>query len=320
MSFSKEVKKELSKQLSPARHCRIAELAAILQLCADFGYDESGKIYLKIQTENLTVAQKSFILIRYTFQAQIEVSVRQGMNVKRNYAYYIELPKEKDILTVLKATKLIYESGALWGGHQGVHRLLVQNTCCKRAYIRGAFLACGSITNPTRGYHFEIALTDENQAEDLRRTIHSFGIEAKIVLRKKYYVLYVKEGSQIVDILGVMEAHVALMDLENVRILKEVRNSVNRQVNCETANISKTVTAAAKQIEDIKYVRDVMGFSKLTDGLRQIAELRLEHGDVTLQELGKMLDTPISKSGVNHRLRKISEIAEKLRSQKEDLV
>lgn len=320
MSFSKEVKKELSRQLSQARHCRIAELAAILQLCADFGYDGNGKIYLKIQTENLTVAQKSFMLIRCTFQAQVEVSVRQGMNVKRNYAYYIELPEKKDILTVLKATKLMDESGALWGGHQGVHRLLVQNTCCKRAYIRGAFLASGSITNPTRGYHFEIALTDENQAEDLRRTIHSFGIEAKIVLRKKYYVLYVKEGSQIVDMLGVMEAHVALMNLENVRILKEVRNSVNRQVNCETANISKTVTAAAKQIEDIKYVRDVMGFSRLTDGLQEIARLRLEHADVTLQELGKMLDTPISKSGVNHRLRKISEIAEKLRSQKEDLV
>lgn len=320
MSFSKEVKKELGQQLSKARHCRIAELAAVLQGCADFGYDKNGKIYLKIETENLTVAQKSFILIKCTFKVHIEVSVRQGMNVRKNYVYYLELPGEKDILTVLKATKLIDESGALWGGHPGVHRLLVQNTCCKRAYIRGAFLVSGSITDPNKGYHFEIALTDSSQAEDLQRTIHSFDIDAKIVLRKKYYVLYVKEGAQIVDMLGVMGAHVALMNLENVRILKEVRNSVNRQVNCETANISKTVTAATKQIEDIKYVRDTMGFSDLTEGLRQIAQLRLEHEDVTLQELGKMLDTPISKSGVNHRLRKISEIAEKLRSQKEDLV
>lgn len=320
MSFSREVKEELGRHKNEARHCRLAELAAILQICGDFGYDKDGNIYLKLETENLTVAEKSFMLVRCTFGIQIDVSVRRNALGRKNTVYFWRVTERKDVEKILKATKLLDETGAVWGGDRGVHRLLVQNTCCKRAYIRGAFMAAGSVTDPNKAYHFEVALTDMGQAMDLQRVVRSFEIDAKIVRRKKYYVLYVKEGDQIVEMLGVMEAHVALMHLENVRILKEVRNSVNRQVNCETANINKTVTAATKQIEDIKYVRDAMGFGKLTDALRQIAELRLEHPEVSLQELGGMLDKPIGKSGANHRLRKISEIADKLRNQKEDLI
>lgn len=142
----------------------------------------------------------------------------------------------------------------------------------------------------------------------------SFSIEAKIVERKKNYIVYLKEGARIVDFLNVMEAHVALMEFENVRILKEMRNSINRKVNCETANIKKTVSAAARQIEDIQYIKDTSGFGTLPKGLAQIANLRLEHAEVSLKELGEMLVPPIGKSGVNHRLRKLSEIAENLRN------
>ena len=156
-------------------------------------------------------------------------------------------------------------------------------------------------------------------ALQLKELMADFGMEAKIVERKKYHVLYIKEGSQIVDFLNVIEAHIALMELENVRIVKEVRNSVNRQVNCETANISKTVTAAARQIEDIRYLQCKMGFSQLADGLREVAELRLDYPDSSLQELGKMLTVPIGKSGVNHRLRKISRIVEQLREKNGDI-
>ena len=135
-----------------------------------------------------------------------------------------------------------------------------------------------------------------------------------MVERKKNYIVYVKEGARIVDLLNVMGAHVALMDFENVRILKDVRNSVNRQVNCETANIKKTVSAAARQIEDIQYIRDTSGFGTLPKGLAEIAIIRLEHAEVSLKELGGMLDPPIGKSGVNHRLRKLSEIAQEMRN------
>ena len=152
-------------------------------------------------------------------------------------------------------------------------------------------------------------------AQYLRYIMNSFDMDAKIVQRKKNYVVYLKEGAQIVDMLNVMEAHVALMNLENVRILKEMRNAVNRKVNCETANIHKTVSAAVKQMQDIAYVRDHLGFDKLPDGLKDVALTRLKYPEATLKELGTLLEEPVGKSGVNHRLRKLSEMADKLREQ-----
>ena len=153
------------------------------------------------------------------------------------------------------------------------------------------------------------------KALQLREMICSFDLDAKIVQRKGHYVVYIKEGAQIVDILNVMEAHKALMNLENIRIVREMRNSVNRKVNCETANINKTVSAAVKQIEDIEYLQTHMGLDKLPENLVQIAQLRLDQREATLKELGMMLSPPVGKSGVNHRLRRLSEMAEKLREQ-----
>ena len=201
-----------------------------------------------------------------------------------------------------------------------VRHVLIQNPCCRRAYIRGAFLASGSVSDPEKGYHCEIVCADSARAEQLSAMLESFGIEAKITLRKHSYILYVKEGSQIADILNVMEAHVGLMKFENIRILKEMRNSVNRQVNCETANLNKTVSAAVKQIEDIQYIQSTIGFEKLPENLAEIARLRLEQPGMSLKELGQMLTPPVGKSGVNHRLRKLSFIAEELREHKEERI
>ena len=186
---------------------------------------------------------------------------------------------------------------------------------CIRDSIRGAFIAAGSMSDPRKAYHFEIVCSSEGTAESLQEIMNSFDVSAKVVQRKKNYVVYLKEGAHIVDILNVMEAHVALMKLENVRIFKEMRNAVNRKVNCETANINKTVSAAVRQLEDIVYIRDTLGFDKLPDGLRDVALTRLENPEVALKELGGLLEHPVGKSGVNHRLRKLSEIAEKLRAQ-----
>ena len=198
-------------------------------------------------------------------------------------------------------------------GLQAIERASVQPVCCKRAYIRGAFLAAGSVSNPSKSYHFEIVCGTEDRARHLQEIMNSFGLDAKIVKRKKNYVIYLKEGSQIVDVLNIMEAHVALMELENVRIFKEMRNSVNRKVNCETANINKTVSAAVKQVKDIEYIRDTIGLDKLPEGLKDVALTRLAYPEATLKELGNLLETPVGKSGVNHRLRKLSEVADKLR-------
>ena len=240
--------------------------------------------------------------------------------------YYVEITDPGQVETVLQGTKLSVNEGdgeTLYTENA----LLTQQSCCKRAFIRGAFLASGSISDPEKGYHFEIVTQDERKAAHLQEIICSFQIDAKIVLRKKSYVVYVKEGGEFVGMLefmvafvALMEANVALMNLENIRILKEMRNSVNRKVNCETANINKTVNAAVKQIEDIRLIEQKKGFHNLNEGLAEIAELRLQYPEATLKELGMMLNPQVGKSGVNHRLRKLSEIADELRMNEEDLL
>lgn len=315
MSFSKSVKEELSMQISDARHCRLAELAAMLTYGGQLIQNKSNLV-LKFQTESRMVARKYFTLMRKTFNINIDISIKrnQGSNDSQTYTLIV---KNKDrVVNILQAAKISIEdteNGRI--GNPG--QLVIQNACCKRAFIRGAFLVSGSMSNPKKAYHLEFVTEDPVKAGRLAEIICAFSIDAKIIKRKRHYVVYIKEGSQIVDILNVMGAHVSLMDLENVRILKEMRNQVNRQVNCEAANINKTVEAASKQINDILYIRDYVGFGNLTEGLSDIAELRIEHPDASLKELGTMLLPPISKSGVNHRLRKLSMIAEDYREHKE---
>ncbi|MBQ1688465.1 MAG: DNA-binding protein WhiA [Lachnospiraceae bacterium] len=316
MSFSKNVKEELSKHIPQARHCQIAEIAAIVNLCGKIEVGQK-ETQLKIYTDNLTVARKYFMLIKETFHGEVAILNRNGQGNKNSYALLLKEQKLTD--QILKAIKVMREDYSFVEPQGVVDRCLLQNTCCKRAFIRGVFLTNGSMSDPEKTYHFEIIMSTESRALQIQEVIRSFGIDAKIVIRKKYYVVYVKDGSQIVDILNIMEAHKALMDLENIRILKEMRNSINRKVNCETANINKTVTAATKQIDDIVYIKEQMGFSDLSPGLEEVALLRMEHPDASLKELGEMLSQPLGKSGVNHRLRKLSEIADRLREQKEEL-
>ena len=225
----------------------------------------------------------------------------------------MSVPKDADARKVLLATKLLDEHGEIGENLSVVGNLVIQNPCCRRAFLRGAFLAAGSISDPEKFYHFEIACVTEAKARQIQNIIATFDMEARIVRRKKYFVVYIKEGSQIVNLLSVMEAPVALMELENIRILKEMRGSVNRQVNCETANINKTVSAAVKQIEDITYIRETEGLDKLPENLEEVARLRLERPEASLKELGEALNPPVGKSGVNHRLRKLSILAEELR-------
>ena len=303
MSFSSKVKSELSRQSTNARHCQIAELTAIISLCGRIVISVTDKYMIKIHTENIAVARKCFTLLRKTFNINTEISIRQNNSVLNSRMYSVIISRHEDARKVLEATKLIDENNEI-----------VMQECCKRAFLRGAFLASGSISDPEKFYHFEIVCATEKKAVQLQEIIKHFRIDAKIVERKRHFVVYIKEGSGIVDILNVMEAHVALMEFENIRIVKEMRNSVNRKVNCETANLKKTVSAAVKQIEDIVYIRDTIGLSGLSEGLELVARARLDNPDASLKELGSMLNPPVGKSGVNHRLRKICEIADGLRN------
>ena len=315
MSFSSKVKDELSRQLSPARHCQIAETAAIISLCGKITISEEDHYAIKIHTENVAVARKYFTLLKKTFNIRTDVSIRSGINPGRSRTYIVAVREHEEALKVLQAVKLINSQGEIGENLSLIRNVVLQNACCRRAFIRGAFLAAGSISAPEKFYHFEIVCPTEPKAEQLKNIIATFDIEAKIVPRKRYYVVYIKEGDQIVDILNVMEAPVSLMELENIRIVKEMRGSVNRQVNCETANINKTVSAAVKQIEDIRFIQSVAGLSGLPESLQEMARIRLERPEATLKELGEALEPPVGKSGVNHRLRKLSLVAEELRQQ-----
>lgn len=313
MSFSREVKEELSHSVPAARHCQLAEISAILSMCGIIQISVYHKLEIEVRTENSAVARKFYTLIRKCFHICPQVCIRSHSNNHRVHTYVQTISVHEEAVKILKATKLMDTKGQIEEHLMVMDPLLIQNTCCKRAFIRGSFLATGSITDPTKAYHLEIVCNSLNKAEQLQTIMNHFDMDAKIVERKRYYVVYIKEGALIVDALNVMEAHVSLMNLENVRIVKDMRNSVNRRVNCETANINKTVSAAVRQVEDIRYIEQHMGLGNLPDNLRSMAELRLKEPEMPLKELGALLNPPVGKSGVNHRLRKLSNIANDLR-------
>lgn len=310
MSFSAEVKEELGKYISRNRHCQIAELAAIIHYQGQLIRGENGQIQLQIMTENPFVLRKSFTILNKAFNIETSEMEQECLQNHKNSVYTIVLEKEEDIMAIFHAIKLIDDDGVLHDLRDCINPEILKQYCCRRAFTRGAFLCIGSMSDPKKGYHLELVCNNMHQAEQIQDVLILFDLDAKIIARKKYFVVYLKEGSHIVDFLGITKARVALMNLENLRIVKEMRNSINRKVNCETANIAKTVNAAAKQIEDIIFIRDYVGFSKLPDTLKEMAQVRLDYPESSLKELGQYLDPPVGKSGVNHRLRKLSEIAD----------
>ena len=312
MSFSGEVKEELCRRESSARHCRIAEMMAVIYFCGRVSAKEQGPVSLILESDSEKVIKKYFTLLEKTFNIDNEICER--VKIRRERAGYIlEVMDEETVIHILEAVKMLKRCDQGWCYQPGIHPLVVQKECCKRAFLRGAFLTAGSVSDPNKSYHLEIVCLREEDALALAGMMQSFSIDAKVVNRKKYYITYIKEGYQIVDFLALIEANVALMEMENVRILKEVRNLVNRKVNCETANINKTVSAAVRQVEDIAYIRDHYGLDRLKPGLAQAAEIRLKYPQASLKELGELMDPPVGKSGMNHRLRRLSELADKIR-------
>jgi len=283
----------MSEVVPTARHCQLAEIAAMVSFYGRIRLANSH-ITLSFDTEHEYLVEKYNKLIKLAFDMDGEKL------------------EDESALRVLSALKIWQESAGKFADVRPVNPLLLQKTCCKRAFIRGCFLAAGSMSNPNKAYHLEIVCQDEMQAEQLKDILNDFELDAKVIVRKKSHVVYFKEGEHIVDLLNIMGAHKGLMDLENVRIMKEMRNSLNRQVNCETANIGKTVNAAVRQIAAINYIQKHGEINNLPEQLRQMAEVRIDNPDTPLKDLGALLDPPIGKSGVNHRLRKLVEIAEEM--------
>lgn len=313
MSFSGNVKKELCEQISPARHCQIAEISSIFALCGKLVIDKRSGHTLKLQTESSIIAKKAFLLLKQVFSISAGLTTLSFAGKRRGKLYELFVPEEEtqDVLSACKLHSVPAEGKgyAMLAAEAGI----AGKTCCKRSFLRGAFLVSGSVTDPKKAYHLEFTVSEEETGTSLCEMLRSFGLDAKMIPRKSHFVVYIKEGEQIVDLLNIMGAHVALMEYENVRILKDVRNTINRKVNCEAANLSKTAKAAARQLEDIQYIRDTMGFELLAEGLKEIAMLRIEYPEASLKELGEMLNPPVGKSGVNHRLKRLCDIAEQRR-------
>lgn len=296
MSFSSDVKEELVNILPKENHCCYAELSALLSLFAKI--EEKEKIRIFFSDDNDYAFRKCFTLLNKTFNIKAKVLADGSENGKT----VIEIAESEAALKTI-IEKLCLENP----------KKLLDRDCCKRAYLRGAFLATGFAGDPNKGYHFEILSDNENSKETLASLMESFGISPKQSTRKKYKVLYIKGVDAISDMLNVLGAHKSLMELANARIVRDLRNTVNRRQNCDMANLNKTVDAASRQIEDILFIDKSVGLDSLPDSLREIAEKRVENPDVSLSELGTLLNPPVGKSGVNHRLRKLGEYADSLR-------
>lgn len=308
MSFASEIKKELTN-VEADTCCMESELAALVRMNGTFSLSNREYI-LDVQTENAAIARRIYTLIKKLYPYPVELLVRKKMRLKKNNVYIVRMKEKANVvledLEILKGPLSI---------NPDIPQKYLNDTCCKRAYLRGAFLAGGSVNNPeTSSYHLEIYSSDEEHNEALCKLMNSFGLHARTLSRKKGYITYLKEADKITELISNIGAHQALFKFEDVRIVRDMRNSVNRLVNCETANLNKTIGAAFRQVENIKFIERTVGLEALPDKLQEIASLRLQHQEVSLKELGEYVSGgSISKSGINHRLRKIDEFAEKVR-------
>ncbi|SCI22172.1 DNA-binding protein WhiA [Romboutsia sp. 1001713B170207_170306_H8] len=312
MSFSTETKNELARIMPENKECSLCELSAIVKLAGTIQIVGYKKLNIKVITELNSIARKVFKLLKQNFAINTTISVNKNQMLKRNNSYVLVVKNEMGSEKLLRELGILPLEDAFYPTDK-VPEHLLKNDECIRAFLRGAFLGGGSISDPEKNYHMEFVTNSEEFASSLKDIINSLGFNSKIVSRKNNYVVYLKESEQISDLLSVIGAHNALLSLQNTKIVKEMRNNVNRIVNCETANLSKTVNAAVRQVENIRFIQETIGINSLPENLQEIARIREEYEDMTLKELGEMLNPPIGKSGVNHRLRKIEEIANKLR-------
>lgn len=313
MSFSAVTKNELARVVGQRSCCRLAELAALIKMDGSVQISSGQRLSLHITTENAAVARKILTLVKNLFGLQTEVLVQRKKRLKKNYVYLVRIPFQPGINDILRQLGMLDGAGRL---RDMAPRDLLRRECCRRAYLRGVFLGGGSVNRPEGNYHLEIITDNTVFAETISNLMNKFNLAAKSSLRKSRNVVYLKESEHIVGFLNIIGAHSALLNFENARIYKDMRNNVNRLVNCETANLNKTVNAAVRQKENIDLIRNTVGLEKIPEPLRETAELRLKYPDACLAELGKLMQSPLGKSGVNHRMRKIEEIAEKIRGSK----
>ncbi|WP_395318024.1 DNA-binding protein WhiA [Fructilactobacillus frigidiflavus] len=307
MSYASEVKKELTN-LEVHRENAKAELMALIRMNGTLKIS-NGKLALEFQSENSAISRRVYSLLLKFYQVEANVIVRRKMKLKKNNLYIVRLNQN---------VREVLEDLGIFDGEQILERVpleLLKNDMQVRSYLRGAFLAGGSVNNPeTSRYHLEIYSLYDDHNQMMAEMMNKYNLGAKETARRSGYIVYIKEAEKIADFLQLIGATNSMLKFEDIRIVRDMRNSVNRLVNCENANMNKVANASTKQIENIKFIEAKLGLDSLPKKLRDVAITRMNNQEVSLKELGEIIpDGPISKSGVNHRLHKINDIADQLR-------
>ena len=313
MSFASNVRAELARELCTDKCCSRAELAAALLASGGISYrfGKAQNYAISITTAEAAVVRHYFQLLKRHFGVSSQIRTLKSDSLNGMTRYQLVVPDD-DVQMLLEETGLL-DPEALFGISLVPPEKLVAYACCKKTFLKSAFMLCGGITNPEMQYHIEIAAPTEDFANYVIEMLKYYEIHAKKACRKSKYVVYLKKSDDVSDMLTLMGASQSVLALQNVRIKKDVSNRVNRQLNCDNSNINRIMETALLQIEDIRYIDSEIGLDKLPLALRDIAEARVNNPATSLSGLGDMMTPPIGKSGVNARLRKISEIARKLR-------
>lgn len=313
LNFSLATKNELAHLPKKKKCCARAELAALLRMDGEI-HISGGDMFLQVVTDNAAVARRIFSLLKDVFRFSSGIMVVRRRRLRKNNVYLIRVDGRERVKEIMETLGFIDSAGQII---DGVDPDLLSRDCCRRAYLRGAFLGGGSVSSPEGTYHLEITAGSEEHAAQLVEVMKGYGLTPGINRRRNQVVVYLKGSDGISTLLSLMGAHTALLNFENVRIYKDMRNHINRLVNCETANLNKTVDAAMRQVENIRFLDRHLGIDNLPPGLKEVARLRLAYPDASLKELGNLLTPPLSKSGVNHRLRRLDLLAEKMRAEGE---
>ena len=313
MAYTADVKSELMQSPVLKDCCAGAELTALLLLSGSISLCGLGRYRLTFGSENAAVVRYCFTQLKRAFALAPEIRAVRSNQRGEHIRYQLQLEGEEaagllDRLGLLDPKQLL-------GIRMRPGRAILSRECCRKAYLRGAFLACGWISQPEKAYHFEFAAPDEEQAKTLQELIARWDVQARISARKSQHIVYVKKSEDVETLLGVLGASSALLTFENVRIMKSLRNDLNRQMICDDFNTDKTVRAAAQQLDDIAVIEKYLGLGKLPASLRQAAEARIASPDATLSQLGELMDPPAAKSAVNKRIRRLGELAQKLRDE-----
>ena len=318
MSFASETKNELARIEPEKKCCMMAEISGFLRVAGSIGLVGFGKFKIIITTDNPAVARHYKKLIQDYFGIETKLEIGEGKAVgksrsSKKFSYSITIDADNRSEQILRETGILLVREGNNYISDGIYSGIVRTKCCKKAYLRGVFMGAGTMSDPEKGYDLEFVLESATMAADLKKLINSFvDLSCKVIERRGKHVVYMKKADYISDMLAIMGASSQVFSMEETRIKKEMVGSARRMSNCDSANMDRSIEASMKHIEAIKKIESSVGLASLPDSLREAADLRIEHPDISISALGELCDPPLKKSGINKRLMKIEEIASKL--------